>query len=200
MSRLYDIWTRGYGESQIRRKQVAESDLKRHRELGWALATEPLPIPAPPDLEVLELKLKDATALVDEAKRALAGAEGRQNDAARAFQAAKAAMASEPGILSEIQNEHARIRAEEEARRRLHASGNKPVKLGDLVRSADSDVLAKTVRRLFENEYHVVGKAPDGDYLVVANKTLYVKEKAEREAAEAAEKERAVRARMEASK
>lgn len=187
---------RRHGEPAAISKTVTIDQSQELRDQGWVGPGESMPDPPPPDVEVMELKVKDARAALETAQHSVRVAEGRLHEAIQFHHTALERIAKEPGIKAELARQIELEEIQQKAARVLAEAGNKPIPLGTLIASARSEIQSRYIRQNYQSDDHVVGKTEGGDYLIVANKRLYVQEKAANEAKEAAAKEAAIRARM----
>ncbi|MBK6590644.1 MAG: hypothetical protein IPG22_20395 [Acidobacteria bacterium] len=186
--------TRAFG-GVIQNLNVPVQDVPRRRKAGWVAHNEQVPEPQPPDIEVLTLKVKDAIAIAEKAEANATLERHRVAEATTFLELAKESIPREAEIKRQ-----AAIEAEQVAIRRkcfaaLQAS-SEPLPFKRLLSLAASPSQEIYVRNYFGTQDHQVGIAEDGDRLIMLNKVPYLREKAEREQREAAEKEVAIRARM----
>ena len=194
------IKRRQYGAKQ-ETKQIPVSELPDYLAKGWVLNSDQLPEPEKPDMEVLELQHSDAKAELvkaeQEAHRIVGMAKAKVSAAELALRTASAALLTEDVIREEMQKQRDATSARDRAIE-VFSSSSVPVPERVLIGLAQNENQARFMRENFFNNDHFVGTDEAGDRLFVMDKAMWQRKKAEIEAAAAAEKENAIRARMEA--
>jgi len=193
---LVEMRTRRIGEESVITKQVPKESVKEFRSNGWACHGETIPDPPPPDVEVLELRVKDAESALKAAQHGVSIAQGRLHDAQFQYRSAKECIAREPEIKARLDRKAEIDGVRQRTLRMLIDAGNQPIPFARLLSVATSDAQVRYVKEMYFSDSHVIGKTESGDSLIVENKGLYLKQKAEQEARELAEKEAVIRARM----
>lgn len=183
------------------REEHLRVDLKQWPEYqanGWLPYREPITAPHgdPPDIEVLELKVKDANVRAEEAERIAKIERNRVEDATRFLQAAKHSLHVEEELKRQIAEDAEKEEIKIKCMSVLRAA-TEPVPLKTLFARASTPTQEQYVRENFMSD--VVGVTADGDRLIMLNSVPFLREKAEKERRAAMEKEATIRARMEAN-
>lgn len=180
------LWTRKFG-AEPEFVLIDDSEAKSYLDVGYVETQEAawLLKPDAPDVEVLQLKVKDAArehGIAHEKSRQLAHAVSM---AEKALFAAQRSIPKEQEIQADVafQREVATIR--ERVQKILDNSKNKPLSLrNDILPLATTDAQRKYCGRFQKDKYRIE-QTEDGDTIFVADKPAYLaKQEAERVAAE----------------
>lgn len=199
MDNIITIKRREYGAAE-EIKHVAESEVSDYQKKGWVLYKEPTPEPQKPDLEVMELRLKDAKNELErvrqEADKMVRSATGRVSNRSNELERAKNAILTEEVVLAEAQ----KLKDVETTKEKIISmlSPNRPIPERALRAAVHNQNQEQYLSDTFLNDARFVGRDEQGDRLFVLNKSTYLLEEAARKASEEKAKEDAIRARMEA--
>lgn len=183
-------------------KTIEANELKAHQPFGWVKNSDPLPEPVPPDVEVLELKVRDAKRELErvavENRDRLAEAIARHADAENKLERAMHSLQMEPEVKAEMQKQRDRETAVEKVVALFKRMGDRPVSERVLLGQASNPDQERHIRETFVTNSYFIGRRDEaGDLLYVLNKQDWLAKESQRKEAEEKEKEAKIRARME---